>query len=79
LFEKKIEAKYLRYILFGLQFGNTVMQSRFARDLQLRVSDIRVSFQQFVLISFHFLLVLFLFNLFSLDYGSAEEACENFA
>src|SRR5215472_749695 len=25
---------------------------------------------------FHFLLVLFLFNLFSLDYGSAEEACD---
>src|SRR5215472_8974291 len=63
------------------------MQSRSPRDLQLRVSNISVrvqwfipvSFQLFVLVSFHFLLVLCPFNLFSLDYGSAEEACENFA
>src|SRR5215510_2913004 len=52
------------------------MQSRFPRDLQLHVSDISVSFQSFVLVSFYFLLGLFVFNLFSLDYGSAEEACD---
>ena len=51
---KKIEAKYFICVTFSLdyKFGNTVMQSRFPRDLQLRVSDISISFQSFIPVSF---------------------------
>jgi hypothetical protein len=34
---------------------------------------------KYISVSFHFLLILFPFNLFSLDHDSAEEASENFA
>ena len=41
-FDKKINrcVYYLRYLLFGLYFGNTVMQSHFARGPQLRVISV---------------------------------------
>jgi hypothetical protein len=53
-FEKKIEAKYLLFALPSLldyTFGNTVMQSRFARGPQLHVHVISVIFELYFVAS----------------------------
>jgi hypothetical protein len=59
----------------GYQFGNTVMQSHFARGPQLHVRVISVISELYFVASGSVLSCV----IYSFDHGSVKEASENFA